>query len=566
RVMEDLCRLGGLDPLWDWNVTWYTSKPDLTQCFQHTVLVCLPCVFLWTFCPLYLLYLHLRPRLLEIFYLLVKKNDELHTHAVFLLGPLVRSLTFVGHVRRRPTSPCSKRHLKMLCARQVLSVVVIHVERRKGTRSSVLLFLFWTLLVLCAVPPLKVIVEQILDQSTAGILQGSVCNFPVKWLFIMIIRRPSATSEKSWLLRKPSKKRSYISLLLRALGRSFGPYFLTGTLCLLLHDAFMFAVPQVLSLLLGFMRDEDAAMWKGFLFAGLLFFLSCLQSLLNHQYMYRCFTLGMRLKSALMALVYRKCLVMSSAARRQCTVGEVINLISVDTQKMMDFVVYVNSVWVAPIEIALCFYFLSNLLGLSALAGIGAVILIFPLNGFIAKLRMQLDFMDGRIKLMNEIVSGVKILKFYAWEDAFLRRVGILRDGELEALKKSQVLYSVSLASFNSSSFLIAFAVFAVYVLIDERNVLDAQKIFVSVALINILKTPLSQLPFAMSTTLQAFVSLRRLGNFLCQDELKSDNVEKLPLSDGTEPLAHSLVCSLLVIGSHRDTNALCPLQTATQF
>ena len=39
--------------------------------------------------------------------------------------------------------------------------------------------------------------------------------------------------------------------------------------------------------------------------------------------------------------------------------------------------------------------------------------------------------------------------------------------------------------------------------LIDDKNVLDAQKVFVSMALINILKTPLSQLPFAMSTTMQ---------------------------------------------------------------
>lgn len=44
---------------------------------------------------------------------------------------------------------------------------------------------------------------------------------------------------------------------------------------------------------------------------------------------------------------------------------------------------------------------------------------------------------------------------------------------------------------------------FGVYVLIDEQNILDAQKIFVSVALINILKSPLSQLPFAISTTMQ---------------------------------------------------------------
>ncbi len=44
---------------------------------------------------------------------------------------------------------------------------------------------------------------------------------------------------------------------------------------------------------------------------------------------------------------------------------------------------------------------------------------------------------------------------------------------------------------------------FGVYVTLDDRNVLDAQKVFVSMALINILKTPLSQLPFAISTTMQ---------------------------------------------------------------
>uniref|UniRef100_A0A8P4G3W9 ABC-type glutathione-S-conjugate transporter n=1 Tax=Dicentrarchus labrax TaxID=13489 RepID=A0A8P4G3W9_DICLA len=283
------------------------------------------------------------------------------------------------------------------------------------------------------------------------------------------------------------------------------------------------------------MRDKNAEMWKGFLFASLLFLLSCLQSVLHHQYMFHCFTVGMRLKTAVMGLVYRKCLLISSAARQQCTLGEIINLVSADTQKLMDFVVYFNCIWVTPIEITLCFYFLWQLLGPPALAGIAAVVLIFPLNGFIAK-EVQMNFMDGRIKLMNEILSGVKILKFYAWEEAFLRRVGVLRDGELHALKKSQILYSVSLASFNSSSFLVSLtpSLFGVYVLTDERNVLDAQKIFVSVALINILKTPLSQLPFAI-------VSLRRLVKFLHQDELKPDNVERLP---------HSTDCVVIEGGS----------------
>ncbi|XP_042345538.1 multidrug resistance-associated protein 1-like [Plectropomus leopardus] len=625
--MEDLCSVSGLDPLWDWNLTWYTPRPDLTQCFQHTVLVWFPCIYLWTCSPFYLLYLQLRPHrgaiplsklccsktllglslaslgLLEMFYFLVKR-DELQNHMIILMGPLIRSLTLV------------------------LAVVIMQADRMKGARSSVLLFLFWTLLVLCSLVRLRVDVEQIIDQGfssdAARFVAFFICfslqlielilscfsdhrplsekhaynqcpeedasflsKFFFFWFSSLVVqgyRQPlqaadlwplrdqdtsnrimtdlerfwtqnckqlqswsrswsrswpggsAAPTEKTQLLRKNRKGRGYGLNLLHALGRSFGLYFLCGTLCLLLHDAFMFAVPQVLSLLLGFMRDKDAAMWKGFFFAALLFLLSCLQSLLHHQYMFHCFTVGMRLKTAVMGLVYRKCLLTSSAARRRFTSGEIINLVSADTQKLMDFVVYFNSIWVTPIEIALCFYFLWQLLGPSALAGITTVLLIFPLNGFIAKMRsklqeVQMKFMDGRIKLMNEILSGVKILKFYAWEEAFLRRVGVLRDGELQALKKSQILHSVSLASFNSSSFLIALSVFSVYVLIDERNVLDAQKIFVSVALINILKNPLSQLPFAMSTTMQAVVSLRRLGNFLCQDELKPDNVERLPYS-----------------------------------
>lgn len=68
---------------------------------------------------------------------------------------------------------------------------------------------------------------------------------------------------------------------------------------------------------------------------------------------------------------------------------------------------------------------------------------------------IQMKFMDGRIRLMNEILNGIKILKFYAWEKAFLEQVLGHREKELKALKKSQILYSISIASFNSSSFLV---------------------------------------------------------------------------------------------------------------
>uniref|UniRef100_A0A8C2GUF4 ABC-type glutathione-S-conjugate transporter n=1 Tax=Cyprinus carpio TaxID=7962 RepID=A0A8C2GUF4_CYPCA len=550
---------------------------ELSNCFQNTVLVWAPCIYLWVLSPFYCL--------------------RLYCH---------------GRGRLPLSSLCS--------AKLVLAVCVIHWERMRGCRSSVFLFFFWLLGVVCSLIPLHAKVQLAVDQGLSPDIvrylaffsyfalqlaqlflscfadrapSGKANACPVQdasflskilfWWFIFKGYRSPLQAEDLWslreedtsekiisdleeewtaertkqenhlstsialgsrlpeqaqFLRKIQKEQSSGFCLLRTLARSFGPYFLTGTLCLMQISSY-FIVPSFkplsfsfyLSLLLGFMKDEDAPMWKGFFYASLMFLLSCLQSVFNHQYTYTCFTVGMRVKTAVMGLVYRKSLVVNSAARRTCTVGEIVNLVSADTQKLMDFVVYFNAVWLAPIEVTLCLFFLWQHLGPSALAGIATVIFIFPLNGFIArqrsKLQVQMKYMDGRVKLMNEILNGIKILKFYAWEKAFLEQVLGYREKELKTLKKSQILYSVSLASFNSSSFLIAFAMFGVYVLIDDKNVLDAQKIFVSMALINILKTPLSQLPFAMSTTMQALVSLKRLGKFLCQDELKPDNVTR---------------------------------------
>uniref|UniRef100_A0A8C6UG54 ABC-type glutathione-S-conjugate transporter n=1 Tax=Neogobius melanostomus TaxID=47308 RepID=A0A8C6UG54_9GOBI len=587
--MDAFCRLSGLDPLWDWNRTWYTANPDLTQCFQNTVLVWVPCFYLWLLAPFYCLHLYCHDRgrismsclctakmvlgfllasfgFVEFFYILLERSQEIQQHMVFLLGPIIRSMTVI------------------------LALCIIQLERIRGCRSSVFLFLFWVLAVVCSLVPLRAKIQLAMDENPCPVKDASFLSKILFWWFTGLVvkgyrspleaedlwtLRDEDTSQKiiselqqEWtaecaklqrqekalasglalgsrlpdqaqLLRKLQKEQSSGFFLLRTLARNFGPYFLTGTLCIIFHDAFMFAIPQVLSLLLSFMRDDDAPLWKGYFYATLMFLLSCLQSLFNHQYMYMCFTVGMRVKTAVMGLVYRKSLVINSSARRTCTVGEIVNLVSADTQKLMDFVVYFNAVWLAPIEIALCLFFLWQHLGPSALAGIATVILIFPLNGFIAKkrskLQVQMKYMDGRIRLMNEILNGIKILKFYAWEKAFLEQVLGYREKELKALKKSQILYSISIASFNSSSFLIAFAMFGVYVMIDARNVLDAQKVFVSMALINILKTPLSQLPFAISTSivLQAVVSLRRLGKYLCSEELKTDNVSKAPLTSG---------------------------------
>ncbi|NWX07780.1 MRP1 protein, partial [Caloenas nicobarica] len=317
--------------------------------------------------------------------------------------------------------------------------------------------------------------------------------------------------------------------LLKVFWSMFGTYFLLGTVCLVICDVFLFSIPKLLSLFLQFVEDEEAPSWHGYFYAFTMFLLACLQTLFEQRYMYMCLVLGLRLKTAVTGLVYRKILVMSNASRKAATVGEIVNLVSVDVQKLMDLVIYFNGTWLAPIRIIICFVFLWQLLGPSALTSIAVFLFLLPLNFVITKRRsqfqeMQMKHKDERAKLTNAILSDIKVIKLYGWEKTFMEKVLGIRKEELQALKRSQILFSASLASFHSSTFLIAFVMFAIYTLVDDTHVLDAQKAFVSLTLINILNTAHSFLPFSINAAVQAKVSLNRLAAFLNLEELNPES------------------------------------------
>ena len=57
-------------------------------------------------------------------------------------------------------------------------------------------------------------------------------------------------------------------------------------------------------------------------------------------------------------------------------------------------------------------------------AGMGVIILSLPITGILASFarKLQLQQMkdkDKRIKLLNEILSGIKVIKIYCWEKPF---------------------------------------------------------------------------------------------------------------------------------------------------
>ena len=105
---------------------------------------------------------------------------------------------------------------------------------------------------------------------------------------------------------------------------------------------------------------------------------------------------------------------LSTAARRTSTVGEIVNLMSVDAQRFNDMMTYINMIWSGPVQITISIYFLWVTLGPSILAGLAVMIVLIPLNALIAnKVKQfqvqQMNLKDKRIKMMNEILNGIKV-------------------------------------------------------------------------------------------------------------------------------------------------------------
>ncbi|XP_038591350.1 canalicular multispecific organic anion transporter 2 isoform X1 [Micropterus salmoides] len=341
----------------------------------------------------------------------------------------------------------------------------------------------------------------------------------------------SSPEEVEVLLSK-EKAASHQPSFLRALIRAFGPYFLIGSAFKLLQDVITFVNPQLLRLLISFTKEKDVPDWWGYSLAFLMFFTAFMQTLVLHHHFQYCFVTGMNVRTAIIGAIYRKALVITNAAKRSSTVGEVVNLMSVDAQRFMDLTTFLNMLWSAPLQIMLALYFLWQNLGPSVLAGVAVMIMLIPFNAVIAmKTRAyqveQMRYKDSRIKLMSEILNGIKVLKLYAWENSFKDKVLAIRQKELNVLRKTAYLGALSTMAWTSAPFLVALTTFAVYVTVDENNILDAEKAFVSLSLFNILRFPLNMLPQVISSIVQASVSLNRIQNFLSHDELDPNSVDR---------------------------------------
>merc|ERR1719430_1139850 len=85
--------------------------------------------------------------------------------------------------------------------------------------------------------------------------------------------------------------------------------------------------------------------WKGYFYAVLLFCVVTLQSIMMGQYFERMFVIGVKVRTTCISALYKKALKVSAAAKKESTLGEFVKLMSLDVQRFMDLLPYVNLLW-----------------------------------------------------------------------------------------------------------------------------------------------------------------------------------------------------------------------------
>merc|ERR1719401_2628593 len=142
--------------------------------------------------------------------------------------------------------------------------------------------------------------------------------------------------------------------------------------------------------------------------------------------------------------------------------------------------------------------------------------------------RKTLQFSDKRVKLMNEILNGIRIIKFYAWEKPFSKHVDKHREDELKALTMLSYISAIGFSLILLSVPVIQpVIVFATYVKINVEP-LDAAKAFTTIALFNLMRFPFAFMPMGLLQLVQAMISIRRMEFYLQLPELV-DYVENIP-------------------------------------
>ncbi|XP_015781936.1 canalicular multispecific organic anion transporter 2 [Tetranychus urticae] len=580
----------GNSSLWEHDSLWSSSKPGLTQCFKRTILNWLPTIFLWFFCffeflriakvknktikwnrhnfirvILCLAYIFLND--LQFGCTIYKSADSITPVDLHVPLANVASLTLIifFFYYHRLLGIHTSAVIWIYCFLQTITTFLITYQtwidaQNHSTFEFIIFnFQFGVILSLLIVisfadgPIINVAYlatnEQVDVESKHLIPENEVSflNQLTFWWFNSLIflgRKRETTIDDLWDLPDDSKTENlYKSFeadmskakrgsktsinLVSALLKKFWGHLVLLSIFQFLTNILSLISPLFIKLLINFIEKKSSVpIWHGFMIAGSMFIVSCIENLINAQDSYLHNTVGEKVFAIICASIFRKSLYLGAKAKKKVSSGKIVNLMTSDSQKFYSMMFSLNDIWSIPLRIICSLLILYSELGYSAFVAIFIVIGASLTVEFISKLNTKLrqdhsKINDKRIESIYEILNSIRIIKFYVWEESFIKKTNKLRKEEMELSRKMTYMDSLSSFFWTFSSSMVSVGTFAVYVLV-QGGILTAQKAFVSLSYLSNLKSDLIRLFYFIISLRKDLESIKRVNEFLNLDELDS--------------------------------------------
>lgn len=367
--------------------------------------------------------------------------------------------------------------------------------------------------------------------------------------------------------------------LLGALYDTFKWEFIIGGTCQLTASVIQSVAPFVLRYLIAFAVKAYVAqarglpepdLGEGFGLVVAITLLQCFQSLATNHFMYRGMMIGGEARGVLIALIFNKAMKLSGRAKAGGRAileapppevepgsekerkwyekmlgkkkeekkgpstegvagdgegwgnGRIVNLMSTDTYRVDQASGFFHMIWTAPVGILITTALLLVNLSYSALPGLGLILVAMPLLGRAVKTlfrrRVAINKVtDQRVSLTQEILQGVRFVKYFGWETSFLARIQSIRKREIHSI---QILLTIRNAILSVGMSMPVFASMISFITYSQVHpTLDPAPIFSSLALFNSMRIPLNFLPLVIGQVIDANVSIKRIQEFLLAEE-----------------------------------------------
>ena len=234
----------------------------------------------------------------------------------------------------------------------------------------------------------------------------------------------------------------------KALAKTYWKEFTVSMLLNFVHVIIQIGIPINIGLIVSYMESpegEDGGVVYGSILVASYVIVNLLEKLIDEQSSFLQNLIGLKSHAAMVSIIYKKCLRISSATNKEFSKGEIVNFIQVDAERLGEVAFLFPGVSRLPFQLIFTIIYLVYYFGyfvlIPVVVGVIVIVLMYIISLINARLQAKLlAAKDGRMNNFTEAINSIKIVKLMSWKKIFIERILNFRNQELNYIKLTLIL------------------------------------------------------------------------------------------------------------------------------